>query len=184
VLTDTRIEYVFGEVSERLKVELKNFWRQHETAYQEELRSFRVASSHVLALEHMDESKKPLSRQPAAIARDQSGHINGIVFVVLQELETSLQLGSYAYFQRMYIVPNFRQPRLANQLFRAFLCGFERDAEKRDHRARVLLSENINPGLQKAFMRRYFARLGFTLLGGNRLGSEIWARNLNTHFSF
>ena len=132
----------------------------------------------------MDLLKKPISRQLAAISCDQSGAINGIVFVVLRELEDSLGLGTHAYFQRMYIVPESRQPRLANQLFRTFLQGFDRDAEKRDHRAKLLLAENINPGLQKAFMRRYFARLGFQMLGGNQLGGEIWARKLKTHFSF
>lgn len=84
----------------------------------------------------------------------------------------------------MYIIPESRHPRLANQLFRTFLQGFDREVEKRDHRAKVLLSENINPGLQKASMRRYFARLGLQMLGGNELGDEIWERKLITYFSF
>ncbi len=132
----------------------------------------------------MDLLKKSILRQPAAISRNQSGEITGIVFVVLRELEISLDLGSHAYFQRMYVIPESRQPRLANQLFRTFLEGFDREAEKRDHRAKVLLSENINSGLQKASMRRYFARLGFQMLGGNQLGGEIWVRKLKTHFLF
>ena len=181
-LTDPRIEFVFGEVNNQLKRELRAFWSQHGNAYQEELKSFRATLSN--NQKRMGLLKKPISRQPAAISRDQSGEINGIVFVVLRELEASRDLGSHAYFQRMYIIPGYRQPRLANQLFRAFLQGFDRDTEKRDHRAKVLLSENINPGLQKASMRRYFARLGFQMLGGNQLGGEIWARKLKTHFSF
>ena len=188
-LTDPRIEFVFGEVNDQLKRELRVFWRQHGNAYQEEMKSFRAETAN--NQRSMDLLKKPISRQPAAISRDQSGEINGIVFVVLRELETSLGLGSHAYFQRMYITPiarhltiNLSYQRLANQLFRAFLEGFDRDTEKRDHRAKVLLSENINPGLQKASMRRYFARLGFQMLGGNQLGGEIWVRKLKTHFSF
>ena len=173
---------MFGEVNNQLKRELRAFWSQHGKEYQEELKSFRAALSN--NQKRMGLLKKPISRQPAAISRDQSGEINGIVFVVLRELEASRDLGSHAYFQRMYIIPGYRQPRLANQLFRAFLQGFDRDTEKRDHRAKVLLSENINPGLQKASMRRYFARLGFQMLGGNQLGGEIWARKLKTHFSF
>ena len=183
-MTDPRIEFVFGEVNIQLKRELRAFWSQYGNAYQEELRSFRIASRNSDGLKQMDLLKKPISRQPAAISRDQLGVINGIVFVVLRELEESLELGTHAYFQRMYIIPGHRQPRLANQLFRAFLQGFDREVEKRDHRAKVLLSENINPGLQKASMRRYFARLGFQMLGGNQLGGEIWARKLKTHFSF
>ena len=183
-LTEPRIEFVFGKVNDQLKRELRAFWSQHGNAYQQELRSFRIASRNSDGLKQMDLLKKPISRQPAAISRDQTGAINGIVFVVLRELETSLELGSHAYLQRMYINPISRHPRLANQLFRAFLHGFDREVEKRDHRAKVLLSENINPGLQKASMRRYFARLGFQMLGGNQLGGEIWVRKLKTHFSF
>ena len=190
-MTNFRIEFVFGEMNNGLRDDLKAFWSQYGNAYREELRSFRIASRNSFDLEQMDLLKKPISRQPAAISRDQSGEINGIVFVVLRELETSLGLGSHAYFQRMYITPiarhltiNLSYQRLANQLFKAFLEGFDRDTEKRDHRAKVLLSENINPGLQKASMRRYFARLGFQMLGGNQLGGEIWVRKLKTHFSF
>lgn len=190
-LTDPRIEFVFGEVNNQLKRELRAFWSQHGNAYQEELRSFRIASRNSHGLEQIDLLKKPISQQPAAISRDQSGEINGIVFVVLRELEDSLGLGTHAYFQRMYITPtarhltiNLSYERLANQLFRTFLEGFDREVEKRDHRAKVLLAENINPGLQKASMRRYFARLGFQMLGGNQLGGEIWVRKLKTHFSF
>jgi hypothetical protein len=181
-LTDPRIEFVFGEVNDQLKRELRAFWSQHGKEYQEELKSFRATLSN--NQKRMGLLKMPISRQPAAISRDQSGEINGIVFVVLRELEASRDLGSHAYFQRMYIIPGYRQPRLANQLFRTFLQGFDREVEKRDHRAKVLLAENINPGLQKASMRRYFARLGFQMLGGNQLGGEIWARKLKTHFSF
>jgi hypothetical protein len=173
---------VFGEVNNQLKRELRAFWSQHGKEYQEELKSFRATLSN--NQKRIGLLKKPISRQPAAISRDQSGKINGIVFVVLRELEASRDLGSHAYFQRMYIIPGYRQPRLANQLFRTFLQGFDREVEKRDHRAKVLLAENINPGLQKASMRRYFARLGFQMLGGNQLGGEIWARKLKTHFSF
>ena len=173
---------MFGEVNNQLKRELRAFWSQHGKEYQEELKSFRATLSN--NQKRIGLLKKPISRQPAAISRDQSGKINGIVFVVLRELEASRDLGSHAYFQRMYIIPGYRQPRLANQLFRTFLQGFDREVEKRDHRAKVLLAENINPGLQKASMRRYFARLGFQMLGGNQLGGEIWARKLKTHFSF
>ena len=181
-MTDPRIEFVFGEVNNQLKRELRAFWSQHGNAYQEEMMSFRAET--VNNQRSMDLLKKPISRQPAVISRDQTGAINGIVFVVLRELETSLDLGSHAYFQRMYIKPEARQYRLTNKLFKAFLIGFDREVEKRDHRAKVLLAENINPGLQKASMRRYFARLGFQMLGGNQLGGEIWVRKLKTHFSF
>ena len=183
-MADPRIEFVFGEVNDQLRVELKAFWKQHGTAFQAEFKSFRVASIPSHALERIDVPKRIISRQPAAISRDQSGAINGIVFVVLRELEASLELGSHAYFQRMYINPASRNPRLANQLFRAFLEGFGRAVEQRDYRAKVLLIENFNKSLQTALMRRYFARLGFQMLGGNQLGGEVWAKKLETRFCF
>ena len=122
-MADPRIEFVFGEVTDQLRSELKAFWKQHGQAYQEELRSFRLASgSH--AGQHFDPLKKPLLRQPVAISRDQIGAINGVVFVVLRALESSLGLGSHAYFQRMYINPMSRNPQLANQLRTSSLGHF------------------------------------------------------------
>ena len=96
-MSEQRIEFVFGEVTDQLRSELKAFWKQHGQAYQEELRSFRLASSSN-RLQHFDRLNKPLLRQPAAVSRDQSGVINGIMFVVLRELDDSLGLGSHAYF--------------------------------------------------------------------------------------
>ena len=95
-LTEPRIEFVFGRVNDQLKGELKGFWKQYGNAYQKELRSFRSASSNGYGSSQMDLLKKPILRQPAAISRDQSGAINGIVIVVLRELGDSLGLGSHA----------------------------------------------------------------------------------------
>ena len=181
-MTEPRIEFVFGQVTDQLKDELNTFWKKNNNSYQEELRSFR--STLVKKSINMGPPKKTISRQAAAISRNKSGAIDGIMFVVLRELDDSLGLGSHAYFQRMYVTPESRQYCLTNRLFKVFLQGFDREAERRDHRAKVLLAKNINPALQKASMRRYFARLGFQMLGENRLGGEIWARKLKTVFLF
>ena len=181
-LTEPCIEFVFGQVNDQLKGELNTFWKQNSKNYQLELRSFHSRTGKKST--NMGPTKKTISRQPAAISRNQSGAIDGIMFVILRELDDSLGLGSHAYFQRMYVIPESRGYGLTNRLFRVFLQGFDREAEKRDHRAMVLLAENINPALQKPSMRRYFARLGFQMLGGNQLGSEIWARKLKTRFLF
>jgi hypothetical protein len=47
-----------------------------------------------------------------------------------------------------------------------------------------LLAENVNPGLRKPSMRRYFARLGFRMLGANQLSGEVWLRKLQVRFVF
>lgn len=187
-MTEPCIEFVFGQVNNQLRSELKAFWEQNNKSYQEELKSFRSVFSK--NRKSMGLPQKAISRQPAAISRDQSGLIDGVMFVVLQELDNSLGLGSHAYFQRMYVLPEARRKvrgiatPLANKLFEEFLIGFDREVEKRDHRAKVLLAENINPALQTASMRRYFSRLGFQMLGCNRMGSEVWCKKLKTRFYF
>ena len=69
-------------------------------------------------------------------------------------------------------------------MFRLFLREFDSAVEWRDCRADVLLAENVNPGLHRAFMRRYFARLGFRMLATNKLGGEGWFRRLQVRFVF
>lgn len=179
---DREPECVLGFVDDQLRSELQAFWSKHQKPFQAELKAFRALHGDSSTLFH--QSERPLSRHPAVIARDEEGGIVGIVFVVLREIDSSLNLGTHAYFQRMYIVPGGRCPKLANRMFRLFLREFDSAVEWRDHRAKVLMAENVNPGLQMAFMRRYFARLGFRMLGSNNLGAEVWARKLQTRFVF
>ena len=177
------VEYVFGSVDKALAAELFDFWNLNQASYQAELKSFK---SHVdlSEIEPLLSKQKVLRRQPGAIARNQEGSIVGVVFVVLRELEAHLNLGSHAYFQRMYVLPEARSSRLANQLYKKFLEGFISSVELRDHRASTLMSENINLGLQKGSMRRYFARLGFKMLGSNQFGGEVWLLKLRNQFIF
>lgn len=179
---DREPECVLGCVDDQLRSELQAFWKQHQELFQAELKAFRALHGDSAAL--LSQSKRPLSRHPVAIARDEDGGIAGIVYVVLREINSELNLGTHAYFQQMYVVPEARCHRLANRLFRLFLREFDNAADWRDHRAKVLLAENVNPGLRKASMRRYFARLGFHMLGANRLGGEVWVRRLRVRFVF
>jgi hypothetical protein len=129
-------------------------------------------------------SQRPLRRQPGAIARSEEGEIIGIVFLLLREISDETTLGTHAYYQRMYIAPEARNLKLVNRLFKAFLNGFEKAADSRDHRAKALTSVNNNPRLKIAYVRRYFARLGFSLLGDNKFGNEVWIKKLQTRFVF
>ena len=122
-------------------------------------------------------------RQPAAIACNQSGQIVGIVVVVLRQLDSELNLGTHAYFQRMYVCDGYRSARLAHRLYQDFLQGFIAAKDCRDHRARYLMTENRNPRLRNAFIRKYFAKLGFRMLGSNDIDSEIWSLQLITSYS-
>ena len=177
------VEYVFGSLDKALAAELIDFWNLNQASYQAELKSFR-SHGDLSEIEPLLSKQKVLRRQPGAIARNQEGSIIGVVFVVFRELESHLNLGSHAYFQRMYVLPQARSYRLMNQLYKKFLEGFISSVELRDHRAGILISENINPGLHKGAMRRYFARLGFKMLGSNMLGGEVWLLKLRNQFIF
>lgn len=182
-MREFRVEFVFGSLDKALAAELIDFWNFNQASYQEELKSFR-SHGDFSEIEPQLIKQKVLKRQPGAIARNQEGSIVGVVFVVLRQLEAHLNLGSHAYFQRMYVLPQARSSRLANQLYKKFLEGFISSVQLRDHRASTLMAENINPGLQEGFMRRYFARLGFKMLGSNVLGGEVWLLKLQTQFIF
>ena len=181
-LADPQIQFVFGQVDDSLKAELQTFWAIQGDAYRAEMRSYSAVGESNNTL--LNPSQRPLRRQPGAIARNERGEITGIVFVFLREASDETTYGTHAYFQRMYIVPEARNLKLANQLFQAFLNGFEKATEHRDHRAKALMSVNNNPRLKTAYVRRYFARLGFRLLGDNKFGNEVWTKELQTRFVF
>ena len=181
-----QIEFVFGRQTPELNRALADFWATYQQSYQQEISSFRSSaqSKRNLSSRPSLTVNRQIKRRPAAISRDNNGAINGLVFVILKELDGSLELGSHAYFQRMYIPRQFRDARLANQLFTCFIDGFDQAIKERDYRAKILLSENVNPKLQNIAERRYFSRVGFKMLGGNDLGGEIWIRPLKTAFYF
>lgn len=182
-MREFRVEFVFGSVDKDLAAELIDFWNLNQASYQAELKSFRSVRDSAGIEPHLGK-QKVLKRQPGAIARNQEGSIIGVVFIVLKELEAHLNLGSHAYFQRMYVLPEARSFNLMNHLYKMFLQCFIDSPELRDHRAGILISENINPGLQSGSMRRYFARLGFKMLGSNQLGGEVWLLKLRNQFIF
>ena len=176
------IDYIFGAINDELKSELREFWDANRESYRSELGRFKESTA--IATINQRSIIRPLSIQTAATSRDSLGRITGVVFVALRTLDPELHLGSHAYFQRMYVLPSHRTPRLSNQLYTTFLREFKSDNPSRDHRATHLLAENINPGLRQASMRRYFARHGFKIIGQNKAQSEIWAIELRTTFNF
>ena len=176
------IDYIFGAINDELQSELKEFWDTNRESHRSELRRFKESTT--ISTINQRSVFRPLRIQTAATSRDSLGRITGIVFVALRTLDSELHLGSHAYFQRMFVLPDHRAPRLSNQLYTTFLREFQNDSLNRDHRARHLLAENVNPGLRRASMRRYFARHGFKMVGQNKIKSEIWALELKTTFNF
>ena len=176
------IDYIFGAIDDELKSELRQFWDANRESYQSELRRFKESTA--ISMVNQRSIIRPLRIHTAATSRDSLGQITGVVFVALRPLHPELQLGSHAYFQRMYTLPDHRSFHHMNRLYTTFLREFQNDNLNRDYRATHLLSENINPGLQHASMRRYFARHGFKMLGQNQAKSEIWGIGLKTTFNF
>ena len=178
-MVDFRIKFVFRSIDDHLKSHLEIFWQENRQEYQQEMEMHRNKINHS---QTKPQQKKALSRQPAAIAFDRSGKIVGIIFVLLRELDESLKLGSHAYFCRIYVCKNWRYCKLTNKLVQVFIKNFSTRSDLRDHRASYLIAENINIKLHNSFMRKYFIKLGFQMLGTNHISSEIWSLKLKTSY--
>lgn len=181
-LADLDSEFVFGRADAALLAELKEFWLKHDDAYHAELLACRPLPQEKESSQRT--AQRAIRRQPGAIVREADGTIVGVVFVLLRELDPDLELGSHAYFLRIYSSLKGRTVKRASQLFKTFLIGFDAAAEFRDHRAKVLLAQNVNVRLHTAYVRKYLVRQGFRMLGHSTLGSEIWSRSLHTRFLF
>lgn len=176
------VRYVFRGYSQVNEDKLIRFWEANLSDYNSALESYQLQSR--------GESKtpvcipKPIRREPACIALDENNDIVGLVFVVLRELDSSLNLGTHGYFQRMHMAKEHRNRALTNLLYKEFVRGFEKSKKERDPRAQHLLAENLNPGLQNAYIRKYFTKLGFVMRGCSKSGGEVWSKRLETGFKF
>ena len=174
------IEYTFGQNDYSLRPLLNSFWRDNFAAYHQEIDGHQPKEN---AVKINSRSPSLLSRKPAATVRDRSGKLVGVVFVALRSLNAELNLGTHAYFQRMYIINSFRNASLAYRLNQKFLEGFVPAKGPRDHRANNLIVEISNPRLQNSYIRKYLNRLGFRMLGTNTLNEEIWHLALETTYN-
>lgn len=179
-MSELVIEYTFGQKHHSLRPLLSSFWKDNISAYHQEMNTYLPEGK---TFQSNSASQSLLSRSPAAIVRDKGGKLVGIVFVALRSLNTELNLGTHAYFQRMYIIKSFRNASLAYRLNQKFMEGFIPAKRTRDHRADNLIIEISNPRLQNSFTRKYLNRLGFRMLGTNTLNEEIWHLPLETTFN-
>ena len=179
-MSELVIEYIFGQNNYSLRPLLNSFWIDNISAYRQEIDVHQRKENGVKV-----NSRSPslLSRKPAATIRDRSGELVGVVFVELRSLFAELNLGTHAYFQRMYIIDSLRNASLAYRLNQTFLEGFVPAKRPRDHRANNLIVEISNPRLQNSYIRKYLNRLGFRMLGTNTLNEEIWHLALDTTYN-
>ena len=178
----SNINYIFCKTDPTLRKHINSFWKENILIYYQEMDRYYPEGT--FRKRNVSTNALPTNK-PAAIARDRSGKIIGVIFVELRTLNEELNLGRYAYFQRMYIIKNFRNtnPNLAYRLNQTFLEGFIRAKGIRDHRAKHLILEIANPRLQNSFIRKYLHRLGFRLLGSNTINTEIWNLPLGTTYN-
>ncbi|WP_036913534.1 MULTISPECIES: hypothetical protein [unclassified Prochlorococcus] len=178
-MADCEVEFVFGRASAQLFEELSTFWQKHQASIQQEIRGGGIVDK---SSKTGEKKRGAPRRQPAVIARDASGLIVGIAFVLLRRLDGSKNLGSHAYIYRMYIVKSCRSARLANRMCQNFVDNFLAASVDRDHRCSYLISKNINPRLKNSFIRKYFIKLGFRMLGIDDDGFEVWCLPLKTTY--
>ncbi len=174
------IKFVFKHDNQFLKGEIIDFWKANKDSYLDELRSYY----HFKAIDDADEwaFSSPTNSEVAAIARNNSNEIIGIAFVDLKEIDKSLSLGTHAYFQKVFVLSNYRSPKLTWRLFTCFVKGFSDAKSSRDFRAKSLVSENINPKMKNPYLRRCFSKLGYKMMGKNNFDGEIWYLPLKTSY--
>ena len=173
--------FVFSDLNTRVSDDFKHFWADHGEYFHEEINSYGTCQTEDFidspGLETPQNQKKP-EILPAALARDYSGEIIGVVYVTLSEIDVSFLLGSHCYYQSMYIRKEFRNNnsfRIVHPLYQAFLKGFLSKNCQRDRRAKYLLSKNVNPALHRPASKRYLERIGFRTLGKHSAGFETLA---------
>jgi GNAT superfamily N-acetyltransferase len=179
-MSEFNIQYIFCNVDSTLQTSIKSFWKENITTYCQEMDTY---SPNNKDLKTYSTYRASVARKPAAIAHDRSGKIIGIVFVALRPINQELNLGRCAYFQRMYIIKNYRGAKLAYRLHQTFLEGFIAAKGPRDHRAKHLMLIIGHPRLQNTFIRKYLDRSGFRLLGSNTIKEEIWHLPLETIYN-
>lgn len=172
--------FIFSDLNTGVPEDFQHFWAEHSESFHEDINSYGTCHTEDFidnpGLETPHNRNRP-EILPAALARDCSGEIIGVVYVTFSEIDVSLLLGSHCYYQSMYIKKEFRNNnlfRIVHPLYQTFLKGFLPENCQRDCRAKYLLSKNVNPDLHRPASKRYFERVGFRALGKHSDGFETW----------
>ena len=114
-----------------------------------------------------------LLKNAVCVTQANGDTIAGVAWIKVAMMPVDTNKPELIYFQRMYIAPEHRCVRAANQLINAFHHHLIR-SNQRSPRVRYLLAENANPKLKTPVGRRLFIRRGFKFMGFNSYGNEIW----------
>ncbi len=170
--TEYSISFVFRRVSPYMRENLMEFWEKHRDDW--------ISTTHQpYARNSFTVRNTPRARSSAVVqnavcvAQANSGKIAGAAWIQVAMMPVVTSKPELIYFQRMYIAPEHRCARLANQLIDAFHYHLMQSNE-RSPLVKYLLAENVNPKLKTPAGRRLFIRKGFNFMGFNTSRNEIW----------
>ena len=166
------INFLFKSVPPRMRLDLLIFWNTHRE-------DWVATTREPQAREYLSVKETPRARTSAllknvvCVAQTNDGTIVGAAWINVAMMPVNTSKPELIYFQRMYITPEHRCVRLANQLINAFHHHLKQ-SNQRSPLVKYLLAENANPKLKTPVGRRLFIRRGFKFMGFNTLGNEIW----------
>jgi hypothetical protein len=166
------IKYVFKRVPPQMRSDLLNFWETHREDWVATTREPQ-AKDYLSVKDTPRARTSALLRNVVCVAQTNEGTIAGAAWINVAMMPVDTSKPELIYFQRMYITPEHRCVRLANQLINAFHHHLKQ-SNQRSPLVKYLLAENANSKLKTPVGRRLFIRRGFEFMGVNTLGNEIW----------
>jgi hypothetical protein len=170
--TEYTINFIFRRISPAMRENIMNFWEEHREDWISTTR--QPETRNIFTVQNTPKARSSALLQNAVcVAQANSGAIAGIAWIKVAMMPVDTNKAELIYFQRMYIAPEHRCVRVANQLINAFHHHLIR-SNQRSPLVKYLLAENANFKLKTPVGRRLFIRRGFKFIGFNSYGNEIW----------
>ena len=170
--TEYTINFIFKRVSPSMRENIMEFWEKHREDWISTTR--QPETSNIFTVQNTPRARSSALLQNAVcVAQSNSDAIAGVAWIKVAMMPVDTNKPELIYFQRMYIAPEHRCVRVANQLINAFHHHLIR-SNKRSPLVKYLLAENANLKLKTPVGRRLFVRRGFRFIGFNSYGNEIW----------
>jgi hypothetical protein len=170
--TEYTISFIFRRVSPSMRENIIEFWEEHREDWLSITR--QPETRNIFTVQNTQTARSSALLQNAVcVAQANSGAIAGVAWIKVAMMPVDTNKSELIYFQRMYIAPEHRCVRLANQLINAFHHHLIL-SNQRSPLVKYLLAENTNPKLKTPVGRRLFIRRGFKFIGFNSYDNEIW----------
>ena len=170
--TEYTTNFIFRRVSPSMRENIMEFWEKHREDWISTTR--QPETRNIFTVQNTPRARSSALLQNAVcVAQANSGAIAGVAWIKVAMMPVDTNKPELIYFQRMYIAPEHRCVRVANQLINAFHHHLIR-SNQRSPLVKYLLAENANHKLKTPVGRRLFVRRGFKFIGFNSYGNEIW----------